>query len=176
MVETLPVREIILETCEARGSHPWSRSIDMRVQSCICLGAAEARYHHQCYNEFVHKREIGRTLGEAVTVGCPVHEGMYFWFLALCHWLENDSEAELYTLDDLMQIMSTLAGGEEVYTKKTLRLKLKEHYGDHKFFAKIGRGKSDVVTFRSMADYIVHDRWYEERRQDPVSELKRSMI
>lgn len=52
-------------------------------------------------------------------------------FEALCHWLENDSDAELYTLSDRHAQMSHLANGQEVYGEKYLRTKLEDHYGDH---------------------------------------------
>ena len=84
------------------------------THDCLDLFAAEARYHNSCYKTFTSS-----------TVGSnkphrPVADDMSQQFEALCHWLENDGDAELYTLSDLHAQMSHLANGQEVYGEKYL--------------------------------------------------------
>lgn len=53
------------------------------------------------------------------------------------------------TIDDLVDKMTTLAAGEEVYGKKSLREKLKEHYGNHLFFARTGEERKTCYASRT---------------------------
>ena len=46
-----------------------------------------------------------------------------------------EGEAELCTSEELHNKQSELGRGTDVYTERRLKDKLKEHYGDHVFFA-----------------------------------------
>ena len=61
---------------------------------------------------------------------------------------------------------------EYVYTKKRLKQKLEEKYGDFLMFSEID-GKRNVVCFRQTAHYIINQRYYDERSSDPVEESLR---
>ena len=76
----------------------------------------------------------------------------------MCIWLEVDADAELYTLQELHSKMSEMAGDENVYSIKRFKQKLQEKYGNKLYFAEID-GRSNVVCFRDMADYILYDLW-----------------
>ncbi|ESO85472.1 hypothetical protein LOTGIDRAFT_154963 [Lottia gigantea] len=167
-VRTIEMRETILQACDR--SDNWSR-----VQGCAFLVAAEARYHHKCFILFSKGRRPENTPIESLA-GRPVNQTMHRWFLRLCEWLENSSEVELYTVDDLMAKMEEIAGGEETYTSRTLREKLIQRYDEHVFFAKIGGGQKDVLCFRNMADYIVHRKWHDEKIENREAEIRRIII
>ena len=47
-VQTLPVRNTLLEHCVKRGDH-WASEVQGRLQNCIDLVAEEAVYHHNCF-------------------------------------------------------------------------------------------------------------------------------
>ena len=55
------------------------------------------------------------------------HDGKLAWFEVLCNWLENESEAKLYSLSELH---AHVAGNAEVYSIKRLKQKLEEHYSE----------------------------------------------
>ena len=102
------------------------------------------------------------------------------WFVALCLWLEDEAEMELYTLRELHAQMALLANGEDVYSEKHLKNKLIEHYGNHVFFAQLGGTRKDVVCFRDMASYIISDEWYKKqikiRSKSDKTESDRIMV
>ena len=166
-VRTLDFRETIINECQKRGDSK-SRSLRTRVESCLCLVAAEARYHHRCNRAFISPRDNSLP-------GRPVNEEKHEWFTGMCEWLEDYGSAELYTISELLQKMTDLAAGSEVYGEKMLREKLKQRYGEHIFFAKVGGGQPDVVCFRDMAGYIINKEWYSNRRSDRKAELERLM-
>ena len=97
-------------------------------------------------------------------------------FMNLCRWLETEGEIDLYSIDDLMAIMQQLAGGDDVYSAKSLRRELQKYYRDHVFFAQVGGTRQDVVCFRDMASFIVSEKWHEDRMSDREEECKRIMI
>ena len=50
-VMTLPIRNTIMIHCQKRGD-AWGNEVDTRINACIDLVAAVARYHYSCYREF----------------------------------------------------------------------------------------------------------------------------
>jgi hypothetical protein len=165
-VRALQTRYTIKKHCDRLGEV----ADDVRIRLNVDLVAEEARYHDSCYKAFTSS-----------TVGSnkphrPVAQNMNERFEALCHWLENDGDAELYTLSDLHNQMTHLANGEEVYGEKHMRQKLMEHYGDHIFLSSVGGSRKDVVCFKNMASYIVSDKWYKDRNEDSNKESERVMI
>ena len=131
----------------------------------------EARYHKTGYFKF----KMGRTQTETSTKdkgnhpGRPVYSDKAFNFECLCEWL--DKEGELYTLDEIYERMVDFAQSDEyVYIhKKRLKQKLEEKYGDFLMFSEID-GKRNVVCFRHTANYIISQRYYDEKSSDPVEE------
>ena len=91
-------------------------------------------------------------------------------FEILCKWLET--EGELYSLLELHDKMKELANSDEVYTRKWLKTKLKNKYGEEIFFAEL-QGKTDVVCFRDSAEFIINDKWYENKKENITEEAKR---
>ena len=71
--------------------------------------------------------------------------------------------------------MTEFANGEAVEGTKWLKTKLKEKYKDSLYFAEIN-GRSDVVCFSNMVNYIVNDKWYESRKSDKIKEAERIVI
>ncbi|MPC44113.1 hypothetical protein E2C01_037777 [Portunus trituberculatus] len=60
----------------------------------------------------------------------------------------------------------------ELYTRKHLENKLKEHFGDSLVVTSLP-GKPTIFTFRRAFSEIVHQSWYDERCPDPLSEKQR---
>ena len=61
-------------------------------------------------------------------------------------------------------------GTGDVYAEKYLKQKLQQHYGDHVVFASSKGPRKDFVCFRNMADYIISDKWYSDRKRDATDE------
>ena len=55
-ISTIPLRCNLLECCKERGNL-WASEIENRLQGCIDLVAAEARYHDSCLIKFMLKRD-----------------------------------------------------------------------------------------------------------------------
>ena len=97
---------------------------------------------------------------------------MQQWFHMLCIWIDVESDGELYTLPELHTRMTELAAGEEVYGMKRLKQKLIDKYKDSIFFAEID-GRSNVVCFRNMVNYILNDAWYDARKKNKEKDAER---
>ena len=95
---------------------------------------------------------------------------MQNWFEVLCIWLEGESDGELYSLQELHDKMTELADGEEIYGEKRLKQKLEDKYKDTLVFAEVS-GRSSIVCFRSMAEHIINNKWYESKKKIAVKKL-----
>ena len=163
--ETIPFIDNIVEQCDKRNDS-WASEVRTRIHGCIDFVAAEARYHRNCYSSFM------LSISSVKSVGRPKDEAMLGWFNSLCTCLEGEGDTELYTLDELHEQMCRIAGGCEVYSLKRLKQRLTDHYGDHVFFAEI-QGRKNVVCFRNMADYIINEKWYCDRKSDSKQDAYR---
>ena len=52
--------------------------------------------------------------------------------------------------------MTKCRNSHEIYTRKWLKTKLKNKYGEWIFFAEL-QGKTDAVCFRDSAEFLVND-------------------
>jgi hypothetical protein len=115
-------------------------------------------------HNFTNKSEV---------VGRPADSEKNTCFEALCHWLDEEGDTDKMTLSELHEKMRDLTDGQDVYGIKTLRQKLVVHYGDHIFWSKVRGGRDDVLCFRNMASYIVHEQWHSEKRENIQLEAER---
>ncbi|XP_065911780.1 uncharacterized protein [Dysidea avara] len=168
-VTTLTMHDNLLECCDKRGDE-WASEVQKRLHGCFDLVAAEAIYHSNCYSRFLLNK--GNTLSTSSVLGRTKDREMLYWFQLLCHWLESDADAELYTLTELHAKMSEFSDGSDVYTLKWLKQKLHEHYEDFIFFADV-EGRGTVLCFRNMASYIINDKWYSEKKENTEEEAER---
>ena len=90
-------------------------------------------------------------------------------FDEICISLETDSE--LFALDVLRDQM-VKAYGADVYTVKRIKLKLQKRYEENIFFAELS-GRKNVVCFKNMAELIISDKWYSDRKSDKADEARR---
>ena len=94
-----------------------------------------------------------------------------YQFQELCSWLE--SEAEIHTVSEIHNQMAEIAGSEDTtYNWKWLKTKIKEKYGDHVMFTE-EEGKSSKVCFSNMVDYLINDKWYQNRMSSEKDEADR---
>ena len=165
LVTTLHFRDKILSFCTTRNDK-WGIEVQRRSLDCHDFVAAEARYHKQCYERFYSEKT-----NDISSPGRPLDQKSLKYFHLVCEWLE--SEAEIYSISEIHKKMSDIAGsGENIYSQKWLKAKLQQKYKDHIFFVE-ALGKSDVVCFRNMADYVVNDKWYTSRKENVGEESER---
>ena len=98
---------------------------------------------------------------------------MFDNFNALCKWLER--EAELHTIRELHSKMIEISGSDDVYYVKRLKQKLHDRYKDFVFFADID-GRKNIVCIRSMANFIVNKKLYDEKLQNIEDESDRIVL
>lgn len=71
-----------------------------------------------------------------------------------------------------MEYMETFLNGEEAYSLKYFKQKLKQRYKDDVTITSI-TGKSSIVSFRDSAHQILRERWVADRVADKASENDR---
>ena len=71
--------------------------------------------------------------------------------------------------------MERFSESNEAYSTKWLKKKLKDRYSDHLYFAEIN-GRKNVLCFKSMANCIINEKWYEKRQINVDNEAKRIVI
>ena len=94
--------------------------------SCNDLVTAEAIYHISCMNRFrLLKNTSDRSSGRTIDIT------MIRNFERVCQWLEEQGVSDLYTLAEIHDKTEELSEGSECYSKKYLKEKLVDHYGNH---------------------------------------------
>lgn len=146
---TIPLRQTLLNICNPRRDE-WSIDVQRRLLSCNDLVAEEALYHSKCMVNF---RLTSSTENKK---GRPNNHIMTDNFEKICNWLEQDSDCELYTLGELYDKMIHLSEGSPCYSKKSLKRKLVECYGDHISFAQ-QPGQPDLICFRNFSWFIMNE-------------------
>ena len=164
---TLQLRNSILIQCDNRNDQ-WSEDVKGRLQDCIDFVAAEAVYHKKCYSRFMN---IACSI-TASSSGRPVNSGAAEIFDKLCYWLENECEMEVLTLDEVHDKMKSMSDEHEPYSRKWLKTKLQQRFGDHLVFSEVC-GKKNALSFKDMVNYIINKKWYEERNNDSEQEAMR---
>ena len=169
---TIPFRNKILEHCRNRNDN-WASAVQTRIGSSSDLVADDGVYHKDCLTRFLLNWPSSDE--QPKSKGRPTNEKMLQWFNLLCIWLEVEADGELYTLRELREKMSELAEGDDVYSIKWLKIKLKERYLQSVYFAEID-GRAYVVCFRDMVSYILNDKWYESRKMNKADDAERIVI
>ena len=85
--------------------------------------------------------------------------------------LEENDERQ-YSIEELMSIMGRIESKDFSYSKKHLKRKLKEHFGDSIVVTDIP-GKNGVVCFSHCMKNILNDSWYTNRKCNTADEAKR---
>ena len=157
------MRDKIIELCEERNDKD-SQEIQ-GLESCFDRPAAEALYHRQYYQRFLKKNQ------RKGKVGCPSCPEFADTFQKFCYWYENLANTELLPLPDVLDKLSEISPGIDIYSSKYLKKKLEGRYGDHIFFAEVN-GCKNATCFRNMVNFIVNNNWYEKREENIETEAK----
>ena len=77
-------------------------------------------------------------------------------FERVCQWLEEQGVSDLYTLAEIHDKTEELSEGSECYSKKYLKEKLVDHYGNHIHFCE-HPGRPNLLYFKDMAAWVLED-------------------
>ena len=80
-----------------------------------------------------------------------------------------EDECKLYTVKDFQEAMQKL--GDNVYSVKIKKIKLKERYGDLLQFVN-REGRSDIILLDNIR-VILTDSWYDQRQSNQCDEAAR---
>ena len=164
----------MLETCSTRlsfdPSDEWALAVQSRVHLCIDFIAAEVRYHHDCQLRFRMEKNLNENQNATKNArGRQKDEKKNECFKTACEWLE--SEVSIHTMKEFRMKLTEISGDIDMYDPRYLKRLLQEHYGDHVFFSE-EVGKTDLIYFRKMADFIINEK-YKEKKIDIEEESKR---
>ena len=163
-VETIEFKETVLKRASEREDN-WGQSVAQRICLTSDLVAAEAKYHRNCAQDFFTKTE------KVKCVGKPANTVQECGFIELCSYLDENEECQ-YSLPELLDYMETFLNGEEGYSMKYFKQKLKEHYGDDIIITCIP-GKPSIVSFRDSAHKALRQKWITDRETEHINENER---
>jgi len=156
-----------MDVCNKRGNDEWSLRVSSRLHCCVDLVAEEARYHKMCHDRFHLGKLSSGTADESGPSICrPAHRPKdskkEASFLTLCEQLECHTDRYLYSITELRdQLLKSGFPEADIYSVKSLKMKLHEHYGEHVVFVEHA-GRHDVVCLTRMASFVLREQWEKE--------------
>jgi len=155
-----------------RGWDEWALAVQGRMDSVSDLFAADAVYHKTCYNRFII--QLPHTPCK-VKRGRPPKKDAVRAFECLCDKLESECENEMYTLNDLYDMMCGMAENSDkssLYTKEYMKELLQNRYDRHIYFAS-RPGRDDVVGFSHFCDLLLHNKFFADRNEGEGTEAEK---
>ena len=150
-VETIEFQETILNKATDR-QDDWGNVVGVRIQNAFDLVAAEAKYHRNCAQIFLRNRDE-----KVKNTGRPTDKVLEEAFKKLCSFLDESDECQ-YSVLELVECMGTFLNGHDGCSIKTLKTKLKLHFGDDITITSIN-GKSSIVNLRDATHKILREKW-----------------
>jgi hypothetical protein len=123
-VESFEIKDRMLTVCNDR-CEKWSDTVANRLNNCIDLVAAEARYHQNAIRIVLI---LLFSLKEADQSDLDKLDA----FNKTCEWLET-TDRDLLTLAHLTEKSKCFIGSTTSYSEKWLKSKLMERYGSRLF-------------------------------------------
>ncbi|WAR07353.1 LOW QUALITY PROTEIN: hypothetical protein MAR_017311, partial [Mya arenaria] len=137
----------------------WSKEVLNRISSVLDHPAADAVYHQKCKVNFRTSRLIPRCYSDACETppkkspGMPDYVDINESFNNVVSYIEVH-EDNILTLSQLTTVMEKSCG-ERAYTKRHLKSKLLDHFGENISISTL-EGKEDMVCLRKTLSTIVH--------------------
>ena len=159
----IPSTSSLKAMCKTRGD-AWASEVEMRISGCTDLVAVEAEYQRQRRQNFYSRRDKPvKSKAIKKKFGRRKNEDLDTSFSQLCNWLEQ--QAEVFTLTELEVKMKEITESGEAYTVKWMETKLNERYKDLVYFVR-EPGLPTKVCFTDMANSILSDAWYADRKEN----------
>ena len=147
-VETLPLVKTLTD-CRLNRGDIWGNKVHTRLLSYNDLVAEEEIYHISCMNRFRLQKNTSHRSSEQ-----PKDPTMMRNFKRERWWLEEEGDSELYTLAEPHGKMEELSQGSGCYSKKYLKEKLIDHYGNHIYFSE-HPGRPNLLCFKDIASLVL---------------------
>ena len=148
----------VLKTANERlrfsSNDKWAMEVKGRLMGINDLVAEEALMHKRCNSNFL--RFGSNDEGDS---GRKVDDERLTLLNELCEWLDQEMEHNLFTLDQLYKKMLSLDKSPDkslAYTKRYLKSKLLERYGDEIYFTSQER-RADVLCFKDATANIIRE-------------------
>ncbi|CAH2090972.1 unnamed protein product [Euphydryas editha] len=157
-VSTLQFKDTVLETARARDD-ALAKAVLARVEFQYDLVAAEAKYHRDCYANFL-RPSTGAKMGR------PKDEATNLAMEEIFTYIENSDDCQ-FTLNELQEVCKTTT-----LDNRTIKLRLKVKYGDKLIITE----KSGASTFICLVDnyhHILNQAWYENKKMNKTEERLR---
>ena len=119
-----------------------------------------------------HKSNNSPPLDEKRHVGRPEDPVISSAFQKTCEWLESIAEPK--ALQEIEEYMSNIIGEEHMCTRKWLQHKLIQTYQENISISL--DGYRNIVCLKDMANRIINDKWYAERKKSIVDEKDRIIL
>ena len=148
-----------------------------RINHATDLPAADALYHQVCNVNFRTFRNIPLKYATNMSskqgsLGRPVDESKSAAFFETLDWLENN-EDEIITIQMLWEKMKEYTMvDDEPYSRRYMKQKLKDHYGDDVIFTE-DTGKETLVTLQNKVGLIIDNFYKSARSSSPDNEKNR---
>ena len=157
------LRDILIEKLD----DPEARAIYERLLTCDDLVEAEARVHYECNRAAIVIKKNKRP-----SIGRPSELTKLELFNQLC--TEIECSPTVYSASEAHALMLSYADGNEdqVYSRRYILDNLKLKYGEHLLVCSKD-GRSNLLCFRNMADFLITDSWYDKRKQEVEDEATR---
>ena len=135
-------------------------------------------YHHNCYFNFVNKKNIPSNRDEPdrkwLKIGRKEDTAAKDSFMEICKFLETNDDDQV-TVRDLIEMMESKLkySNSSAYSYPYMVTKLNEHFGDNIVITNLP-GKINIITFRKKTSKVLQ-RFYQEsnRLKNPEDEKLR---
>ena len=167
-VKTDNFAKTILERCDTR-SDEWALIVKGRIEFFRGdLHAADCVYHRDCSSRFRYGRNPQKLLSPTedcyhIKTGKPKNTDQDQAFRRMCAYLEENDNEQL-TMSNLVDKMHEYTLDETPYTRRYLKARLKEQYGENIQFAE-KEGAGDVVTMKEKAADILRSH-FNSKKED----------
>lgn len=161
-VETLTVQNRIRKVCSMR-ENTLGDEILGRLSSINDLVAEEAKYHKDCYINFLKPTSL-QTPKTEILRDSHVTKAME----EICIYLEESSDCQ-FSKDEILGIIS-----ETKPQWWTIKAELERKYGDRILITSgVNRFSVPVVCFRDSGNKILNEAWYGNRAKNEEEERLR---
>lgn len=168
LVHTLTIKQTISKYIENRNDD-WGDLVRSRLEGVVDLVAAEGRYHSDCYARF--SKQPTQSPSTSAGRGRPVDDLLKESFIKVCDFIEESDDCQ-HRISDLLQLMKSLSGRDQVYESKYFKTLLLNHFGERLLITNI-TNKSSIVCLRDRADKVLSETWYSQKKNNKEDEIRR---
>lgn len=179
-VRTIDFQSSVYQQCKNRGDD-WSNVVEGRLAFAHDLHAADAVYHQSCSVNFRTGKQIPQQYrtndsDKRSKIGRPEEQARHEAFLRVARYVEENDDEQISILDLTDKMGEYLQCTDcAPYSFPHMKYKLKEHFGQNIVITELN-GKSNVVTFRSTVESVLHSFYEQKKTEDSRKEASRMVL